>query len=394
MKMRDLAFYSVLVFTIACGSKDDDSATSSSGDGDDDSVATSSYITTYEKMVESTPKISNGSGILPSRRIYPKGEFQGLWDNVTKNLWSVTPDGGSAVNMNPKDYVTYMLEEENEFSIFWRARNPFMIACTLDILAQKTGELFTAGSQSIAFTDVVIDVCGPEESLSPLVGETLEIVVTNLSDTTNYDQMILIDADSNPFFGKDQWIYVRNNDSLMNFTHVEGDATDLFVSTVSFDKVTEGGSFQYLSKNSDIVILYRLFVDNENNLSRVFSYEKLLSNNKDINVSLASTTTNQTEISISMNWNNAPNPYDGPMSTADACLDATSGEVVSGTDGFPECPGNGLEAHGVFNAFTLKSNFNSLNISTLATDAAAGDLDDNLPTFDGDTILSQSSLGL
>ncbi len=365
----------LLMLGVSCGGNSDDS---------NSSTQTSAFNAAYEQLVESSPQFGAGKKYIFPRSVSPKASFS-TWDNASTAFWNMNDQG-----LNPKDYVGYMLNEENDQSIFERARMPFLISCCMDILANKDGDLLAEGTQTFTFTDAVVGVCGDESDFtSPggsMIGQTITIEVTNLTDTTNYDQMVKFPDASNDLFEADQWMYVRNTDSLLNFMHIEGDSTNFFASSISFDKATEGGFFQYLSLGTNQENLYRIYMDPANDLARIYAYTKLDNANETNYFTITSTFTGQTHAAISMSYENIAAPYDTDLADANACVDTSNGAIE--TDNTLTCTANSRTTLASSGASGLITEIGTFSAPGLITDADAGNLDDNLPEFDETTILT------
>jgi hypothetical protein len=342
----------------------------------------------YEKLKESAPVFAakRSYGVLA----HDKAALTN-WDNSTLTL-----QGLGSGNYNPKELAGDLLTESVEQSIFERAKMPFLISCCLDILANKTGDLFTTGSQTITFTSDVVGVCGSASDFTGMVGEEITIVVSDLADTSNYDQKIFFDHTTNPVFSdSDQWMYVRNSTSQLNFMHIEDtsagfDGSQVSVNSISFDKVTESGFFQFATKyGTNDVKLYRIFMDSANDDARIFAHLFNPTGSKSVSLNLASTFENQTEVGVSMSWAAQNAPYNVDLTDGNACVSTTTGAIQ--TDNTTSCAGKTVLA--VSGAAAAETAVQSLNGGTIRTAAISDGLADNLPSFNATTILS-AGLGL
>lgn len=342
----------------------------------------------FEKLKESAPEFSakKSYGVLTSDKAALDN-----WDNSTLTL-----QGLGSGSYNPKELAGDMLDESVEQSIFERAKMPFLISCCLDVLASKSGDLFTTGTQTVTFTNDVVGVCGDESDFTGMVGEEITISVSNLSDTTNYDQMIFFDHTANPLFSdSDQWMYVRNSTAQLNFMHIEDtsagfDGSQISVNSISYDKTTESGFFQFATKyGTSDVKLYRIFMDSASDDARIYAHLNHPAGTRTVSLNMASTFNNQTEVGVSMSWTNQSVPYDTDLTNGNACISTSTGAIQ--TDNTTSCAGKTVPA--VSGDSAIETAVQSLDGSTIRTEALAGDLADNLPSFTANTILS-ASLGL
>ncbi len=365
--------------------------------GSDNSTSvtrTSAFNQAYEQLQESAPtdgaSFSNIATEDNSTNFGPEAAItNAVWANA-----SSTFTGVSSTQTNPKGYLGDLFDASVSQSIFERARMPFLISCCLDILANKTGDLFTAGTQTVTFTSAVVGVCGSSSDFTNMIGNNITIVVTNLVDTTNYDQMIFFNHSTNPLFSdSDQWMYVRNNDTTLNFMHIEDssagfDGSAISVNSIAYTKSTEAGTFQYATKQSSDIRLYRILMDPTGDDARIFAYKySPAGSNPEVSVNIASTFENQDYFALSMSWANQNAPYNVDLSDGNACIQSSDLSIDS--DNTLTCAGNNktaLATSGV--SAGIGATVQAINGATYRTDAAAGDMDDNLPTFTAGTILS------
>jgi hypothetical protein len=343
----------------------------------------------YEKLKESAPEFSakKSYGVLSNDKVALTN-----WNNATMTL-----QGLGSESYNPKQLAGDLIDESVEQSIFERARMPFLISCCLEILANKTGDLFTTGTQTVTFTSEVVGVCGSASDFTGMIGQDITIVVSNLADTTNYDQKIFFDHTTNPIFSdSDQWIYVRNSAAQLNFMHIEDssapdfDGSDLSVSSISFDKATESGFYQSASKYSaNDVKLYRIFMDSANDDARIYAHLFNPSGTKSVSLNMASTFDNQTEVGVSMSWASQSAPYNTNLTNGNACVSTSTGGII--TDDSASCAGKTVL--NVSGASAIETAVQSLVGLTIRNAAISDGLADNLPSFNATTILS-AGLGL
>jgi hypothetical protein len=117
---------------------------------------------------------------------------------------------------------------------------------------------------------------------------------------------------------------------------------------------------------------------------RAFAYKT--NTGKVASVSVATTFDNQDYAALSMSYSGMSSPYDTNKIDVQACIE-TSDASISAAD-TSTCAGNSKTALDSSEADTLETAVNAFDGAALRTDAAAGDLDDNLPVFTAATILS------
>lgn len=377
---KPLMLMSSLILAVSCGGNSSDNSST---------VSSSAFNEAYEQLVESAPAYSSKRNFVMNSSFQGKAVTIPDWDTST-DFWNV----GGNTPLSPQDYVGYMMGESNDQSIFNRARMPFLISCCLDILAEKNGNLFSSGTQTFEFTDAVVGVCGDESEFTGLIGEEMTIEISDLTDTSNYDQKIYFSSNLNPMFDHDQWMYVRNNDSVLNFMHIEGTSgSDFYASSISFNKTTEGGFFQYINKSTFQHNFYRIYMDPTDNLARIFSYSKNDVGNSNATNSfvITSTFTDQTEAALSISWSNLSGTYNSNVTDGNACVSTTDGSIL--TNNTDTCSGNNRTTLASTGASGIITAFGLINDTTILTDADSGNLADNLPTFDESSILT-ANIGL
>ena len=374
--MKKIALVCTILFLAAC-SDDSDSA---------GSTTTNDFNEVYEQLQESAPSFTPSFVSNLRKSDYTTLASLSNWDTA-----STTFSGVSSSGTNPQGYVSDLFDSSVDQSIFERAKMPFLISCTLDMLGEKTGDLFTTGSQTITLSSSVVGVCGSESDFSSLLGQEISFTVANASDTTNYDQIITMSDSANAAFSSDQWMYVRNTDDILNFMHVESNASgsEISVSSISYDKSTEAGEFQFITKYSGSdVKLYRIVMDPANDDARVFAYKFNNSGSVDVTVNVASTFNSQDFAALSISWTNQSAPFDTDVVSGNACISTADGSIVSGENNSLTCSGNSKTVLASSGASTIATAAQAINGATIRADADAGDLADNLPTFSATTILS------
>jgi hypothetical protein len=354
----------------------------------------SSFNEVFEKLKESAPELSSSKSLPLIYREYVQDKSINagisLWNNATASF-----SGLGSTSMTIKGYVTNMFDQSQDQSIFERARMPFLISCCLDILANKTGDSFTTGSQTITFTSEVIGVCGQASDFTGMIGNNITIVVSNTTDTTYYDQKIFFNHTTNPLFSdSDQWMFVRNNSSVLNFMHVEDtssgfDGSQISVNSISYNKTTQDGYFQFATKyTTNDAKLYRIYMDAIGDDSRIYAYTagNLGGPVREATMNVASTFDNQTYAALSMSYASQNAPYGTDVTDVKACIDTSDSSIE--TDNTSTCAGNGKTVLDSSGADAIETAVRTLNGGTVRSNAISGALEDNLPAFTDTTILS------
>ena len=373
--MKKTLTLATLVMLQACGNN--------SGSGGSGGGLTSSFNEVYEAIAESAPEIGSKKF---SQNSWSKSINDTIseWNNTDPNFMGV-----SSTSRNPKDYVGDLFDSTVDQSMLERARMPFLMSCCMDILADKTGDLLTEGTQVITFTNEVVDVCGTEAEVGGMEGSTMTVIVTNLADTTKYDQMVYFDRATNPdmFSNEDQWMYIKNNSSVLNFMHIGdtsagSDGSEIDVKSIAYDKVTGVGSFQGITNSSDRI--YRIYLNPVTDDVRAFAFKT--NGAGVVSVNLSSTYENQSHVALSISYSGLSSPYNASVNDERACI-ATADASIAQND-VATCSANSRTVLASSGADTLETAVQAFSGATLKSDAAAGELDDNLPVFDDTSILS------
>ncbi len=408
MKKSPILFGLSLSLLASCGS--DDSAPAASA------TVSSDFNAVYERLRDSAPAMASSLAFTQNNYDddrFVKDEDENFVEKkkitimaaITDNLWNPTTStqdddfmGVGSTSTNLQGFVTNLMDESYDQSIFDRARMPFVISCCLDILAPKTGSLFTDGTHSITFPSSIVGVCGSQALLGNMVGQTISIQVSTLStaNQTNYDQKIFFDHNTNPAFSEvDQYMYIRNNATTLNFAHIEKNVSsgDVFASTIAFNKSTYGGSFQYGSKGTNENTIFRIFMDPANDDARILAYKKAVGTGMNATLTMASTFSNQTHVALSASWasQQAGGAYATDTTNANACIATSTASIQS--DNTLTCSTNSKTVTASGSATTPTAAIDAVNTTTLFNDAASGAFYDNLPTFTNSTIFT-AGLGL
>jgi hypothetical protein len=370
------------------------SGCSNSGGSGSGSSTSNDYNQVYEALKESAPEISTTStrsfsGLRSSSGPSIRTSLTTDWDETTTGFTSVNSDSSTL-----KEFISDLFNADVDQSIFERAKMPFLITCTLDMLGKKSGSLFTSGTQEMTMASSVVGVCGSESDFTndsgSMIGSTVNAVVTNLTDNTYYDQMIYMSGDSNSQFGgNDQWMYIRNTSTTLNFMHIEVDSTDtnVSVSTISYDKATEGGSFQYVTKyGTNDASIYRILMSPEIDEARVFAYKYIPDSSRDVALSVTSTFTNQDYAALSIEWANQNSPYTTTLSGGAACIKTSDSSIE--VDDTATCSTNSKTAAAVSTSSSVQTAVQSFSAATVRTDAESKAIAAKLPTFTASTILT------
>jgi hypothetical protein len=239
----------------------------------------------YTNLQSAAPDFSSTS-VLSVDELYNMdiSPFAAIGSNLTTS--STFPDLANPGSITKKgmEYLEKLYGSSTDNSIFYRAKMPFLIACSIDTLATRGNALYSTSQTSMTLSSAVIGKCGTEADFTggnntSLIGTTVTYTAADLSNTTNYDQLITMPGSSNSQFGgNDQYIYVRNNSTTLNFMHIELNSanTNMTINTLSYNKSTQGGIYQYASfSTGGGRYIYRIHMDSAANTSRVFTAWKM-----------------------------------------------------------------------------------------------------------------------
>jgi hypothetical protein len=309
---------------------------------------------------------------------------------------SFHPPGGGSTTESLIQYVEKMYSDELDDSVFSRAHSPFLIACTIDALAAKTGDILNNGTQTLTIRASQLSACGTAADYTgaggSLDGETVTAVISSTADTTYYDSYIIMDGATNPMFGgADQFIYFRKTATTLNFAHIEmddsGSPTNVSATWLNFDLESESGNFQYLSRYPSGDQFYRISYDLGNNDARILTHSS--GSGTVMTTIAASTATSQTQAAFSFSW-----AGQGLGDTVDAngCLDI-NGLTALDTDNTLTCTGNSktVVASSVADAGAV-AYATGLSIGTIAGYGSTPTTGDSLmPAFTGTDIATSTS---
>jgi hypothetical protein len=164
---------------------------------------------------------------------------------------------------------------------------------------------------------------------------------------------------------------------------------DISASTISFDKTTQDGVFQFVTKNgSNDAKIYRILMNSTSDDARIFAYRinDIGGVDREVSVNVASTFNNQDFAALSMSYANQTAPYNTDVVDAQACIETSSGNID--TDNTNTCASNSKTALNSSGADGIETFVQTLNGGTIRADAISDDLADNLPSFTAGTILS------
>lgn len=367
-KLTILVLMSMIL--LSCAKKSDTATVTSSS-----TSSVNAINAVYENLKENAPSLGESAGILLSTR-----SLTGLWDNASDTFMGI-----GSVDTNPQGFVRDLLDPSADQSLFERAKMPFLMACTLDTLGDKTSELLSEGNQTVTFNSSVIGVCGTADDFTGMSGVAVSFTVENLTDDSNYDQKITM----SDVFGVDQWIYLRNTDDTLNLMHIESNTAgdEVSVMTLAYDKSTEVGAFQYFAKFPTDEKIFRIYMDTANDDIRLIAYKTNLT--KSATVSLASHIDDQASMAMSLSWDNQTAPYDTNEVDENACITTTDASILE--DDSSVCTDSDITVLDSSTASSLISELSGFDESTVRTDAANGEtLASKLPVFTAATILSAS----
>lgn len=391
--MRSLTIFLIFTSLLISGCSQ-----SSSGSGSSTNVVAS----TLTALKSAVPDVSDG--VTSSAT----GMFEGITTDdraalsVHLTRSNIFYPGSSGTDVTPLAFLEAMFSDSTtapDDAIFKRANMAFLIACVLDSSATAGNALYSTSQTSILMNSSAMSAkCGASTELNNLNGQTISFTIADLGTTTNYDQKITMTAamgNNNTLFGGvDQYMYVRNNATVLNFLHVETKSADsqAFASFVSYNKSTGEGRFQYASISANVKHLYRIFVDPSANTTSVLTYNATSA--KSMRIYARSTAANQTQAAISMTWAGMATTGGASASLTDgnACMNisgtasvVTDDTLTCGT-GAPTLPGAASDANTILTAFGLvgagKVHTDISALTTTNTGAAYA------PSFNSTTITS------
>ena len=221
-------------------------------------------------LIDNAPKFETSSSKLRSE----KTAFGSLW--TTDDSFPEPGDAWGNSGVSIQESLGMYLDESTQNSVFQRVRTPIMISCIIGELAEMDGDSLKAGSGqtfTIDTSNVNVKNCfgSDTDSMSMVNGKTITYTVAATTDTTNYDQKITMTYADNNFFGSDQEMYVRNDDSVLNFHHVEtryesGSALDeIQLQTILYTKSSGKILYEFITDSTeasdDRFNMYRVYID-------------------------------------------------------------------------------------------------------------------------------------
>ncbi len=351
-------------------------------------TTTNDFASVYNQMKESAPVISTSRALaLTSRSHATRTAITALWDPASTTTFPGIGSTGGTL----RDFLGGLFDASEDQSIFGRSKMPFLISCTMDVLGSKTGDLLTTGTQTITFTSSVVGVCGTESDYGggAMIGQNASFVIENLTDTTNYDQKVTMSDADNALFTSDQWMYIRNNSTTLNFMHIESNASgsEITVSSIAYNKTAETGVFQMVTKyGTNDARIFRIVMDVANNDFRAYGHKNAITSSDLVSVNAASNSNSPTEVALSIAYSGLSAPYDTDLTDGAACVTTATGAIAE--DNTLTCTTSNKTALAVSGATTIETAVASLDGAAIRADADSDALADNLPTFTAATILS------
>jgi hypothetical protein len=332
------------------------------------------------------------------------GEIQAMAAIGTNlSTTSVFPsvENPGSLSMTGMEYLNVLLGASTDNSVFTRAKTPFLISCTVDALAAKGDALYSTAQTSFVLSSAVVGPCGSESDYNggggSLIGSTVTLSIADLVDTTNYDQLITMPGGSNPQFGgNDQYIYVRNNTTDLNFLHVEINAgnTSFSINSLHYNKTNKSGYFQYVSASTGGgQYAYRIYMNPTANSSRVFvSWKMTNAPAHTILALIGSTFENQTSAALSMSVTGLGGAT--AFDNANACINISVTPPTVSTDDTLVCGTQTLAgAVGAVGVNSIPTAVASLAAGTIRTWASTpGTGATKFPSF-SDTTIASAGLG-
>jgi hypothetical protein len=393
---QSCALLLALAMSISCSKKSDDATNTS---------ATANIVNkVFSTLQSATPDFSTSARAM---RIH-EDDFQSF-ANVGTNLSTanVFPDidNPGSITKTGMEFLGGLLGSTSENSVFWRAKTPFLIACTIDALATRGNALYSTSQTSVTLPSSIVGVCGSASDFSgggggSLIGTSVTMTIADLADTTNYDQYIEMPGSSNSQFGgNDQWIYVRNNSTTLNFMHIEINSgnTSVSINTLHYDKSTESGFYQYVSRSTGGgEYAYRIYMNSAADKARIVASWKLSTGQAHtILAHIGSSFSSQTSAALSISFTGLGSGGSTSLDNGNACIDVSSNPPTISSDNTLTCGSQTLAAAiGAVSGHALPTAVGALSISTIRTWASTPTSGaTKYPSFDDTTIVS-AVLGL
>ncbi len=362
-----------------------------------DSTATTSTFSVVKQALENAaPNVdSTAMYMADPLAFHPRASVASAL--TTDNVFG-DPDGGAFTN-SLLEYVEKMYSDDVDNAVFSRANTPFLIVCTLDALAAKTGGIINNGTQTFTINTSQLSACGSADDYQgaggSMNGETITAVISTPADTTYYDSYIIMSGASNPVFGgNDQFMYFRKTATSLNFAHYEtddsGSPTEISASWLTWDIATSTGAFQYISRNAYVENLFRIAYNPVDDDARVYTYVNNVAGPSIVATSAASTVASQTQAAFSFSWSGQSGGSSG--TDANGCLNI-GGLSSLATDNTLTCSGNSKTVMAASTAAPILtralSTLSISDISAYGSNPATGD--GILPDFDGTDITTSVS---
>ncbi len=404
--MKNLRFLIILALfsscfgngTISSSFKPGTGTTSDNTDGDNDDLGpdtedANDFHTLQTIFNESIPTLTGSpsfGGILA-----PMARQHG--NMLNQSLWSYSPLSGfksffnlSGIDMNSSEYVKAFLDTDSnqQNGIMGRANSTFLLGCIISHLAPKTGNALTIGNQTIDIAQqfVTDEICGPASGPMNQFsgGMQFDIVVSIPDIDTHFDYKVTFNLLNEVYYFRNS----KNKINALSFSHETDAAGDSFsVNTLSYDKSTQIGIFQYFDaseKDGGSSKLYRVLFNESADDVRIIKQTNYI-HSMDLagSFSIATTYHNQTELALSLGYQNVFSPYNLDVSNQNACIDSNGTIIENMTN---TCPTHEKITADSSEIADLASEMKNINVDTFTTSALAEGLVDDLPTFDNSTI--------
>lgn len=381
---------------LSCTKNADDTASSSTSPNVVNQV--------YSTLKSATPDFATSSSIVILNDS-TVGPLTSVGANLSSSNTFPDIDNPGTINKTGMEFLGGLLGSTSQNSVFWRAKTPFLIACTIDALATRGNALYSTSQTSVTLPSSIVGVCGSASDFSgggggSLIGTSVTMTIADLADTTYYDQYIEMPGSSNTQFGgADQWIYVRNNSSVLNFMHVEINTgnTSVSVNTLHYDKSTNSGFYQYVSKSTGGgEYAYRIYMNSTDDKTRVVASWKMSTGQAHtILAHIGSSFSSQTSAALSISFTGLGGGGATALDNGNACIDISANPPTVSSDNTLTCGSQTLaSAIGAIAGHAMPTAVNGLNISTMRTWASTPTTGaTKYPSFTDSTIVS-AGLGL
>ncbi len=340
--MKLISLFIISFIFMSCA-KDDDSSSSSSSQ----SAFSSAVLKMESALVDNAPKFKTSSS---KSRLQEKTAFGSLWTTDDAFPEPGDPWGNSGVSI--QESLGQYMNESKQNSVFQRVRTPIMISCIIGELAEMDGETLKNGSGqtfTIDTSNTNVKTCfgSDTDSMNNVGGKTITYTVADTTDTTTYDKVITMTYADNNFFGSDQTMYVRNNDTTLNFHHVEtrynnGSAlNEIQLQTTQYTKSSGKILYEFVTDSTeasdDRFNMYRVYIDPDAEEGRLIAGAGDADNSVNDYIAFVVTADQiePTKVGVSVEWalsgtSSAISPSSG--SDYEACVSTTDGSISADND--------------------------------------------------------------